>query len=370
LPQIRFAALAAAALLLSCGAAGAAGPYRPFQTGLWSGGAYVDDRTGRFSHCSAGVVYDGGTNMFLVSTDTHGWWLGFTNPQWSLTPNTAMLITLLFDGRGPVELSGTATDAQLLLIAIPDDSHLIDVLRRSTKLNIVAQEGSFSLGLGGTAAVMSELTRCVRSSIAIEARSPTEASASQPLAPAAPEAKSAPNFASPPPAEAPSILRSQGAAEPEEIRLARIFLAAASLPNAKLIDTDKPSALASFKAVWKSENSAGAVKIIPAGPEVTGMRIASELISVDPLLCKGDFTTARSSETIEGGIVFSALLSCADVHSERTTQFFITPRRNGGFAVFAVIGDRAERGVANDRTKLDLFSKAAVQAVAPEVPGG
>ena len=52
----RTAALAATALFLLCSAARAAGPYRPFQIGLWLGGAYTDDRTGSFSHCSAGVV--------------------------------------------------------------------------------------------------------------------------------------------------------------------------------------------------------------------------------------------------------------------------------------------------------------------------
>src|ERR1700758_2500451 len=49
------AAIALTGLVLSSAAATAAGPYRAFQSGLWSGGAYTDDRTGAFSHCSAGV---------------------------------------------------------------------------------------------------------------------------------------------------------------------------------------------------------------------------------------------------------------------------------------------------------------------------
>lgn len=352
-PQIRLASLAAAALLLWCTAPYAAGPYRPFQTGLWSGGAYTDDRTGRFSHCSAGVVYDSGTNMFVVSTEAHGWWLGFTNPQWSLTPGASIPVTLQFDRRAPVELSGTATNPQLLLVAIPDDSHLADTFRRSSQLSVIAGERPFTLQVGGAATVMTELTSCVRASIALETRSPA--------------APPSPALASPSPVPASPMLGAPISAEPEEIRLAKNFLSAAALPNARLIEMDKPPALASFRAVWKSDDTAGAVRIIPPGPEATGLRIASELISVDPQLCKGNFAAARSTQTIDGSVVFSAVLSCADAQNERITQFFVAPRAKGGFAVFAVIGDYADHA---DRQKLDMLSKAVVQAVSPEAPGG
>src|SRR5215831_19044313 len=86
-------------LLVLTEAANGAGPYRPFQAGLWSGGAYTDDRTGNFSHCSAGVANDSGYNLFVVSTQTHGWWLGLWNPRWSLTPNATMQVKLRFDVR-------------------------------------------------------------------------------------------------------------------------------------------------------------------------------------------------------------------------------------------------------------------------------
>src|SRR5215472_10107717 len=64
----RIIGIALTGLVVSCHPADAAGPYRPFQIGLWSGGAYTDDRTGAFSHCSAGVVYDSGLNLFVVGT--------------------------------------------------------------------------------------------------------------------------------------------------------------------------------------------------------------------------------------------------------------------------------------------------------------
>jgi hypothetical protein len=95
---VRTAALAATVLSQLCSAASAAGPYRPFQIGLWLGGAYTDDRTGTFAHCSAGVVYDGGINLFVVRTEAHGWWLGFTSAHWSLTPSASIPVNLQFMG--------------------------------------------------------------------------------------------------------------------------------------------------------------------------------------------------------------------------------------------------------------------------------
>ena len=353
---------ACAVLLLSSLPAAAAGPYRPFQSGLWSGGAYTDDRTGKFSHCSAGVVYDGGTDMFVVSTEAHGWWLGFTNPHWALGPSGDLPVELNFDDHRPVEIPGTVASPELLLVPMSDNSQLIDTFRRSSQLKVVARERSFSLGLDGTATVMAELANCVRLSAPTESRSPGMPAANA----------GAPPPQSPPPALQPAPLalagtarlqRAEDPAEPEEIKLAKNFLLAARLPNARLIDTDKPPALAGFKAVWKSDDAAGAVKIIPPGPEVSGLAIASELIAVDPQLCKGDFAAARSSTAIDRGMVYSASLSCTDAQSERSTHYFVAPRQKGGLVVFAVIAGYPERSASAVREKFDLFNKAAVQAV-------
>jgi hypothetical protein len=144
------------------------------------------------------------------------------------------------------------------------------------------------------------------------------------------------------------------------VRLATNFLLAARLPNARLVNTDKPVALASFKAVWRSEDAAGAVKIIPPGRDITGIGIASDLIAVDPKLCKGDFAATRSHDVVDGAELFKAVLSCADGHDRLTTQYFITPHQPGGFVVFAVIASNAVAAV--DGQKAELFGKAAVHA--------
>jgi hypothetical protein len=150
----------------------------------------------------------------------------------------------------------------------------------------------------------------------------------------------------------------------EEVRLATDFLSKAGLQNGRLVTSDKPPALADFGAVWRSEDAAGAVKIIPARPEISGIAIASNLIAVDPQLCKGDFSAARFRTDIDNSVVFSAVLSCNEASEQRVTEYFIARRHQGGFVVFAVIRSNVAGETLNfDWQKINVLSKAAVQAV-------
>lgn len=444
---VRFAAtlVALAVSVLGSGSADAAGPLHAFQQGLWSGGAYTDDRTGDFTHCSAGVAYDSGIDMFILVTAGYRWWLGFIDQHWSFSPKGRLAVTLSLDGNTPFPRFATVPSGQLLLIPLPYDSRLVDALRHSSQLSLKAAGEAFRFQLSDTSAVLEELTGCVRKSIALQARgasvpSPTVApasleakppqadaatasesppptevppgtgsdargttadltataaavpsglrpqasreletlpSASSPPAPTAPPATASPS----PPASDPADLPGAGetpavaAAPPpfpvapiqptvsEEIKLAQDFFTTAQLPNARLVVTDKPAALASFAAVWWSDNAAGAVKIIPPGRDVSAIGIASNLIAVDPQMCQGNFATARSSATIDRNVVVSAVLSCTEADEERSAQYFITQRRQGGFVVFAVVGSGAADDMGGfDRQRLELFTKAAVRA--------
>ncbi len=180
-------------------------------------------------------------------------------------------------------------------------------------------------------------------------------------APRPPVGNAAPAYSLPPAADA---LPSAPPTDFEEVRLAQDFFTAAHLPNARIVATDKPAALASFAAVWRSDNSAGAVKIIPPGPDVSGIGIASNLIAVDPRMCNGDFASARSKSQIDNGMVYSATLSCTGQNEERTARYFIAPRPRGGFVVFAVVGSsKAGTVAASARQSGDALARAAMRAV-------
>ncbi len=416
----RIAAIVAVASVLWGGSASAAGPIRAFQAGLWMGGAYTDDRTGDFTHCSAGVAYDSGINMFILVTGDHHWWLGFINPRWSFAPNEKMPVELRFDGGPRLAMTATVPSRLIVLVPLPSDPRLIDRLGRSAELVLVAEGRSFFFQLSGTPAVTAELKTCVQKSLALQATAPTApttataAALSTATTPAAganhklvpPE--TTPPQAAPPPALSPASTEPQAskvsppsAAAPvadlsasaaldmprppvtalalapstaeavplavghdlEEVRLAQDFFTTAQLPNARLIVTDKPAALASFTAVWRSDDAAGAVKIIAPGPDVSGIGIASDLIAVDPRMCHGNFASARASTNVDGDMVLSVVLSCTESNEERAAEYFIAPRRKGGFVVFAVVGSSAvDANARSERQRIDLMTRAAARA--------
>ena len=512
----RNAAVLVAVLLLCCRAAGAGGPLRPFEHGLWSGGAYIDEHSGAFTHCSAGVTYANGMNLFVLVTGSYRWWLGFFEPKWRLpTRNSRAVVQLRLDDGPPLERIANVASGQLLFVPLSDGPQLITAFRRTSKLNLIVEGLPVFFKLNAISTVMDQLTDCVGASVSLAARrgpatsesnasrrsttksgsssvpnapnnaqsastTPTDAvnisrppsqtgelpgaelspsgmalatpseeagtvrsAAARPLTPMAPtpanvapaqdktltavaEGKTAssvtqmtnaagasgsgeatkslifvaadPPLMTPKPgAEGPQLslsgipsakaaplasVASAGSTPPtsstgdeaavsptefEEVRLAKNFLAQAGLSDARLIVADKPPALADFSAVWRADKSAGAVKIIPPGPNVSGISIASDLIKVDPETCKGTFTSARSSSRVGNNVVFSATLSCIEAKEQHITQYFIASRRKGGFAVFAVIGDRAVgKGVPSVSLTSKPLSKAAMQAVEDE----
>lgn len=469
----RVAAVLAAALVWWGGMAEAAGPLRPFRVGFWSGGAYTADQTGSFTHCSAGVAYDSGINMFILVTDTERWWLGFVDRRWAFAPQAKLPVELRFDGGPPAAMVATIPNRQVVLVVLPDEARMIERLRRSAELSLIVDRQSYLFALSGARAAMAELQDCVQKSVALETHSastaqqtlaatePTVEPAAVPSAAIGPEPAETPTMiagpaAAPasgraqpglaaiaPPGLAPGVARraepaatraltppaavppitpaptsmagaapapapvggaplaftatpgagrfaaldvprpSVGDAPPafslppaadvqrsatptafEEVRLAQDFFTAAQLPNARIVVTDKPAALSSFAAVWRADDAAGAVKIIPPGPDVSGLAIASNLIAVDPKMCGGDFASARSSSQIDNGVVYSATLSCTEKNEERTARYFITPRPRGGFVVFAVVGaSKAGTLAPSAQQSIDALAKAAMHAV-------
>ncbi|MBV8120051.1 MAG: hypothetical protein JO081_08960 [Alphaproteobacteria bacterium] len=170
---------------------------RPFTQGFWSGGAYIDERTGVFTHCSAGVAYNSGISMFVVTTRTYRWWLGFFHPQWSLTPNAKPLVELRFDGIARFKQLALIPNGKLMLVPLPESPRAITALRRAPDLYLIAQGSSFLFKLPEISAVLDQLTNCTHTSIVLEALGiPTRAAGAASSPAAAPPASASTTGAS------------------------------------------------------------------------------------------------------------------------------------------------------------------------------
>ena len=151
----------------------------------------------------------------------------------------------------------------------------------------------------------------------------------------------------------------------QEMQLATNFLLATRLSNARVVNrSEVPAQLASIGTVWKSDNAVGAVRIYVPKPDQKGSDIASELISSDAKACHGKFASGRSNELVDDDVVFYALTSCGDTQGERAVQYFVTPWRKTGFAIFAVAKTPGsqDQEEPSSSTKVDMFKKAALGA--------
>ena len=166
------------------------------RVGNWTGGAFANDQTGAFTHCSAVVSYNSGVLMAASLTRAYGWSLGFADEQWNLAPGSQIPIALSFDGRPSWSVTGTVIAAHLVSIPMPPNSALVSDFRRSETLTAYAAGSRFVFRLTATSRLMLELARCVQSELTAEGGAP----------PSSLRAAPAPVAAAPAPSQADSAV--------------------------------------------------------------------------------------------------------------------------------------------------------------------
>jgi hypothetical protein len=125
----------------------------------------------------------------------------------------------------------------------------------------------------------------------------------------------------------------------EAMQIASNFiLKAPSLGHPSLLSrSETPVSVASTGAAWKADNATGFVRIIPPQPNVAGLDAAAAIVGNDAKDCKGKFASARNSELIDSDVVFRGMSSCEESERSVIAEYFIFPRRAGGFIMFSVL---------------------------------
>jgi hypothetical protein len=117
--MVRLVALASLAQLIAVSSTFAAGPFGTIHVGEWSGGAYSNDATGAFSHCSAVTGYASGISVLVGRNAGNSWILGFGSPAFRLAQGETFPIDVTFDGQSEAKLFGTAVTTQLVTAIMP-----------------------------------------------------------------------------------------------------------------------------------------------------------------------------------------------------------------------------------------------------------
>ena len=364
--------LGAFALLLAGSAANARGPYGSISVAGWSGGAFTDDNTGEFSNCVASAPYKSGITFGVVVSKTFGWTLAFTHPSWALSKGNRFPIVLSFDGQNTFNVDGVGVTVTTVMVPMPDNSALIKSFRAAHRMSAFAQGNLFQFDLKGTSVLLPAMVNCVRiinaGGLAAAANfimAPNVAPkqvAQQPQPPLSPTTASSlqPNRPQ------------EGSAEfqLEAMQIASNFIVKASnLSHPSILNrSETPISVASTGAAWKADNATGFVRIIPPQQSVAGLDVAATIVGNDARECKGKFASARNSELIDSEVVFRGMSSCEDSEKSVIAEYFIFPRKAGGFIMFSVltptktIGQQIKPQENHEEINAD-FRKAAYTAL-------
>ncbi|WP_316201227.1 MULTISPECIES: hypothetical protein [unclassified Bradyrhizobium] len=321
-------------------AAYAKGPYGTISVAGWSGGAYTDDNTGKFSSCIASASYKSGINFGVLALPTYNWALAFIHPSWSLSQGQKFPIVLSFDGRNSYNVEGSVWSANMVVVPMPNDSSLIKAFRAARTMSAFAQGNLFQFDLNGTSVLLPSLANCVRMINAGGMAAATNFTVQ-------PGAASAQRQAAPPVATTPAATASVQPARASEdspelqleaMQIASNFILKAALSHPAILGGgERPVWLTAGGVAWKADNATGFVRIVPPQRNLDGLEVAATIIGNDARDCKGKFISARNSELVDSAVVFRGMSSCEDSEKSDIAEYFILPRKAGGFVLFSVI---------------------------------
>ena len=289
-----------------------------------------------------------------------GWALGFHNPKWTLTNNQTFQIALTFDGQAPFNVQGAAISGNLIRVPMPVDSALIAQFRKAKAMTAFTQGQLFQFKLDQTAQLLPTLANCV----SVVKQQGIANAGDFSVKPAAKAAVATPPAGGSLKPSAPQNVSPE--MQIEAIELASNFILKTTLHNPRVLNrSETPIAVASTGAAWSSDEAIGFVRIVPPKDGVKGLDVASAVVAMDALECKGKFASGRTSELVDSDVVFRGFSSCDDSSGPRISQYFIVSRKKGGFVLFSVVSsmktDEA-KAVAKEERLAD-FRKAALVVV-------
>jgi len=205
---------------------------------------------------------------------------------------------------------------------------------------VFAADRLINFNLTSTSVVLPALVQCVRDNAGLSALAP--------------------------PAPAASSLNPSGVdLHVEALELATNFILGTKVDNPRILGkSDTPAEYAAFGVAWTATDAAGTVKIIQVQPGTAGLEVAAQIVAADAKECRGKFASARTSDIVDSDVVFHGFSSCEDSAGVRSAQYFVIPRKAGGFVLFSIVNAMGgERASTASEDRLAVFRKAALTAV-------
>jgi hypothetical protein len=376
----------------------------------WRIGAYSNDRTGQFNHCSASVPYQNGVLLIFSIGWDYKWSMGLANPQWRLPRGSQHNLTYAIDAGAQVPAYGRAVLETLLEVELVDTRDLFERFRRGVRLNVQALGQRYVFNLANSSAALAATLDCTKKYAAAGGGPRPYA---QPGAPVPPGPSGGPYggpygggpdrggpygggpygggpdrggpygggpygggpdrggpygggpygggpYGGPDRGQPPPGSPNRAANSAEAATLAQDVVASLGVPGFRVLTREQtPPALQKHDAIWTADGGiTGIVNIEVAVPGLD--QVASALTAADQRNCQGAFASARypTDPGVQGARLMTA---CTGSSNPTHVGYSITPRPRGGFYVFAVLGGE-DRSTAVHETALKVHEAAVRSA--------
>jgi hypothetical protein len=138
----------------------AAGSVIKVKVGLWSGGAFFNDATHKFSHCAVSASYKNGVTLHVSITSEGGWLLGLSKRGANMKAGETALIELLFAGIGTVNVAAKIRTPELAAIDMPANSAVLRAFRSARQMQVTGGGLQLLFNLDDTGRLMPALLEC------------------------------------------------------------------------------------------------------------------------------------------------------------------------------------------------------------------
>ena len=161
LKLVRIAIVASAMLFIPFKDAEAS-RYQRISYGSWTGGIYINDKTGEFSHCVVSANYKSGITLLFSVTRSINWQVGFSKKTWNLKVGKKYRVRYQVDRHKVFSGTARAVTKKLSTIKLPATARLFNQMRRGRVLKVEAGDDLLKFNLTGTKKMLSRLLRCAK----------------------------------------------------------------------------------------------------------------------------------------------------------------------------------------------------------------
>ncbi len=324
-----------------------------FQSGAWFGSAYISDKTGRFSNCTASATYKSGIVLYVTVFRDYSWDVMLQAKDWHMKKGQKIPVRFRIGNSGWRKANAEAFNQTTVIIPIPQKGHMVTKFRRGNLMEVWDGKTTYSFSLKGTSRLMASLAKCVGNQLAREESSTGFGSASAAKSNSVEEAEKA--------------LREEKYKQ-ESTRVLFSFLLATHIADAKLIASeDAPENMEWYDAVAIAPRQIAAVHLL-AGQKASGQKkLIRKLIAGTAKSCDGQFASQASTTDVDGVRMNNGFVACKSDKLVLHGHYVLTPRKSGG-SYFIVLISWAD--IANGTTQpasaddynmdIETFSRAAL----------